>query len=76
MPASYQQRVSDELALKLSSGDRRRLRVREMAVVALTKMRDGLDPAEGKELDKACLDHAWGMLNNIRAKAHRLGEGK
>lgn len=76
MPASHQAPVPAPLIAKMAPADRRRLRIRELAVKQLGELRVTLDPADQRELDKAAYDHAWGMLNNIRAKAHRRGEGK
>lgn len=74
MAASHQDPAS--LVAKLSAGDRRRLRIRELVCKTLDALRETLDPAEQRELDKAAGDHAEGMLNNIRAKARKAGEGK
>lgn len=76
MAASFQAPVPAAKVAKLSATDRRRLRIRELACETLGWLRASLDPADQRELDAAVIDHAASMLNNIRAKAHRAGEGK
>lgn len=76
MAASFQAPVPAAKVALLTPADRRRLRVRELACKTLGELRAGLDPADQRELDAAAGDHAASMLNNIRAKAHRAGEGK